>query len=1216
MDTDNDGISDAEEVVLGTDPNNPDTDGDGIPDGVETGGDGSIDAGETSPLDADSDDDGLGDGVEDANANGVVDAGETDPVNADTDSDGLTDGLESGVSTGVVDPDGTGPLLGTDPGATTFVADADPSTTTDPLNADTDADGIPDGVEDANQDGQTVNTIGTTGSAGSGETDPNNADTDADGLNDGDEVNGTGPLATIGATDPLDTDTDDGGALDGAEVLTDSTNPTLGNGADDLIDTDGDGITDGLDSDPADACVPNFPSPGCLDTDGDGAADFGTPTTTVAVEPSVDTNENPCEPDNFAMVCDTDGDGITDGVELANGTNPNSEDSDGDGISDAIEDGTTDTDGDGVVDALDPDADNDGLNDGDEVGANPLMPVDTDGDGTPDYLEPDSDNDGIPDSIEGDVDTDNDGIPNYLDSDSDNDGIPDTLEDDLAVGLDTDGDNIDDAYDVDATGGADSNNDGIDDALMPIDTDGDGVLNYLDLDSDNDGIPDTVEADIDLLADGDNDQINDIYDVDLTTGTDANNDGVDDALSPTNTDTDDVPDYLDLDSDNDSLLDVTEAGGVDANGDGIIDTPADNEATLGQPTDTDADGIGDWREIDSNADGVPDIVGTPEEALDADGNGVVDVLTDADGDGIADPVDRVDGFGTASDTDRDGIDDSIEGTDDTDGDGIPNFQDTDSDNDGIDDSVEVGDPTVPADFDGDGIPNYIDTDSDGDGIDDALEGVADFNNNGLPDYLDAGGELDTAVEGFGSGGGSMNLLMLLFMILVLLSKYRASMQQAHLNRSHKTVLGSSLALVLCLTFGSQLITSSVAAATSEEDCTFGECWYAGLGYGYSFVEPENEAQNFLNDNDENHSNGFQVFLGKQFSERWFAELKYADLGEAGLFNRNPAIDAAFPDAAIEYKVPSLMAGYRWRRDHQLMPFAKLGLSAISNKATGGPVPFEKQTSVQLAFGLGADYKFGNSPWAVRADLDLYDRDAWYFGLALGRAFGSKNVVSKPVYTAPKPVKKVQDGDRDGVSDLVDRCLDTAFGRSVDSNGCELDSDSDGVFDSQDSCPSTLTSVKVDSRGCEIASDSDSDGVIDSQDRCPNSALNTNVDSLGCEVVVVEQLNLPVTVRFAYKSDSLTPESSRELDNFINILATRPNALIEVAGYTDSVGNPEYNRGLSTQRAKQVKDYMISRGVNPNSLRTQGYGQNDPVASNETNAGRAQNRRVVLRLISQ
>lgn len=107
----------------------------------------------TDPDDADTDDDGIPDGIEDSNQNGTVDTGETDPCDADTDGDGVQDGTESGVTEGHP----------TDTGAE-FIPDADPSTTTDPLNPDSDGDGLLDGQEDFNYNGKWDNR----------ESDPNN----------------------------------------------------------------------------------------------------------------------------------------------------------------------------------------------------------------------------------------------------------------------------------------------------------------------------------------------------------------------------------------------------------------------------------------------------------------------------------------------------------------------------------------------------------------------------------------------------------------------------------------------------------------------------------------------------------------------------------------------------------------------------------------------------------------------------------------------------------------------------------------------------------------------------------------------------------------------------------------------------------------------------------------------------------------------------------
>jgi hypothetical protein len=229
-DLDRDGLPDTVEAVLGTDPRDPDTDGDGLSDAVEVGGGvpGVRDADDTDPLDADTDDDGLSDGDEVA---GDTVGAPTDPLDPDTDGDGLQDGTERGVVAGIPaglsDGDGV-PYAGTD--LAVFVPDADPGSTTDPLDDDSDDDGLLDGHEDADHDGATVFTLGDSATPGSGETDPNDPDTDGDGIQDGTELGLGGPegrhtdLAIFvpdadpaTTTDPLDVDSDDGGVWDGVE---------------------------------------------------------------------------------------------------------------------------------------------------------------------------------------------------------------------------------------------------------------------------------------------------------------------------------------------------------------------------------------------------------------------------------------------------------------------------------------------------------------------------------------------------------------------------------------------------------------------------------------------------------------------------------------------------------------------------------------------------------------------------------------------------------------------------------------------------------------------------------------------------------------------------------------------------------------------------------------------------------------------------------------
>jgi Cys-rich repeat protein len=231
-DTDGDGLSDAAEEASCSDPNNADSDGDGLEDGVEIAASvaGVYDAGvDTDPCDADTDDDGLSDGVEKNGTGPLEGIGALDPLSPDTDGDGLNDGTELGLVEPLPAGESNGkPMKGSDPEK--FVADADPESTTNPLDDDSDDDGLLDGTEDANGNGRVDGTIGGTGDAGSGETDPNDADTDGDGIQDGTESGLTAPEgddtdSTVfvpdadpeSTTDPRDTDSDDGSLSDGAE---------------------------------------------------------------------------------------------------------------------------------------------------------------------------------------------------------------------------------------------------------------------------------------------------------------------------------------------------------------------------------------------------------------------------------------------------------------------------------------------------------------------------------------------------------------------------------------------------------------------------------------------------------------------------------------------------------------------------------------------------------------------------------------------------------------------------------------------------------------------------------------------------------------------------------------------------------------------------------------------------------------------------------------
>ncbi|MFK7935354.1 MAG: PA14 domain-containing protein, partial [Saprospiraceae bacterium] len=471
---------------------------------------------------------------------------------------------------------------------------------------------------------------------------------------------------------------------------------------------------------------------------------------------------------------------------------------------------------------------------------------DRDSDGSVDDVDLDDDNDGIADVDEGEGDADGDGIPNNLDLDSDNDGIPDIIEagfkdqngdglvDNLGLpGWDDDKDGWADGFDANDRDPSLSASDQYEPTSFEADRDGDGLPNYQDLDSDNDGLPDLIEAggvdtngdgqvdyqvvtDPNTMLDNDGDGFTDLYDPDYN-----GSPGADDTSLPLviyggtvyadaqgkvcDADGDMIPNFWDLDSDNDGIPDLIEQGGVDTDGNGEID-PAewvdansngfqDNYENFPLITTEGDDGAGNVRPVDSDnngstyasgdmdnddlpnaydneadGDGRNDLREIASPTADTDNDGKVDGFTDANNngfddnlestplvftetDGIADngkPEDSIDAdassFGTSVIEGTLGLVDN-EPDVDNDGDGQLNSLDLDSDNDLILDNVEDTNQDVTVDA---GETDPYNTDSDADFISD---GVEDLNQNGEydpgleTDALDPDTDGDTLLDG-------------------------------------------------------------------------------------------------------------------------------------------------------------------------------------------------------------------------------------------------------------------------------------------------------------------------------------------------------------------------------------------------------------------------------------------------------------------------------------
>jgi outer membrane protein OmpA-like peptidoglycan-associated protein len=390
-DADTDGLSNARECAIGTNPRDNDSDKDGVRDGFEA----------TASSAPNTDNDTL-----------------IDALDSDDDGDGAATSVE------------LGPNENRD-GNPDDAANTDGRGAPDYLEVDSDADGVPDATDTArtnparcrDADGDLCDDCTLTGANGSGG-DPKNdgSDVDGDGAcddgandDDGDGVPNGLDTAPLEAKECADKDGDlcDDCALTGADG-------SGGDPSNDGTDTDGDGLCDL--TDPVSIPEPDEPevdtdSDGLLDADdldddGDGILD----TDEVQLDPSVDANRDGDRLPN-ALDLDADDDGILDRDEAGN---PQGHDANRDGRVDG------DVGENGVADVVETAADSG------EVG----RPVDTDSDGLPDFLDPDSDGDGVSDLLEaGDddprtapVDTDRDGIPDFQDPDDDGDGIPSAEE--------------------------------------------------------------------------------------------------------------------------------------------------------------------------------------------------------------------------------------------------------------------------------------------------------------------------------------------------------------------------------------------------------------------------------------------------------------------------------------------------------------------------------------------------------------------------------------------------------------------------------------------------------------------------------------------------------------------------------------------------------------------------------------------------------------------
>lgn len=340
-------------------------------------------------------------------------------------------------------------------------------------------------------------------------------------------------------------------------------------------------------------------------------------------------------------------------------------------------------------------------------------------------------------------------------------------------------------------------------------------------------------------------------------------------------------------------------------------------------------------------------------------------------------------------------------------------------------------------------------------------------------------------------------------------------------------------------------------------------WYVGGDLGYSWLKPHDVNGDYRAD--DTTSSGYRLLLGKQLWQDWSLEAFYANPGKAGIASQNANVGHL---GTLGYKV--FGAGTEWTpllggRGATFYPVFKGGLAATSNSASTSTIRYDKLHGVGFYFGAAGVWQFAEH-WRAQLELTSYDKDERMLTAGVRYLFGAGKVAAPvpvvaaaPVAAPPAPVVEPEPA------------------------------------------PAPLPPPAPPAP----PADDDQDGVPNTTDKCPTTPANDKVDAEGCS------LTIRLQVYFDNDSGKLKPESTAELERVVAFMQAVPTAAGELQGHTDSVGKDSYNLALSQKRAESVKAWMVDKGIDPSRITAKGYGESQPVASNDTAEGRAENRRVLF-----
>lgn len=298
-------------------------------------------------------------------------------------------------------------------------------------------------------------------------------------------------------------------------------------------------------------------------------------------------------------------------------------------------------------------------------------------------------------------------------------------------------------------------------------------------------------------------------------------------------------------------------------------------------------------------------------------------------------------------------------------------------------------------------------------------------------------------------------------------------------------------------------------------------------------------------------------------------------------------------------------GFLLKEESRLTPFVEAGLGfSYFNESL---IESDNGATLSLPYAAGVAYRFTENLQVMAKVGENRNTKSTYKRFSLGLSFSVSN----------KP-----DSDKDGVIDENDACPNE-YGEK-DNYGCPYaDTDGDGVLDKDDECPLEAG----DLNGCP---DNDGDGIINIEDKCPETpglkqfsgcpdtdgdgtedGLDACPDKAGPDGGC-PKLELPITrVHFKFASAKVEELYHAKLMELVELMNENPEITIVISGFTDSVDSDITNSILSNKRADSVKMFLVKAGVKPTRISTNGFGEGNPLADNDSVVGRARNRRVEI-----